>query len=48
MRHALFMGLVNEGVLLQESCAGALSTLTTESEVDTLVDAVREVLHRVS
>ena len=48
MRHALFMGLVNEGVLLQESCAGALSTLTTESEVDTLVDAVREVLHRIS
>ena len=48
MRNALFMGLVNEGVLLQESCAGALSTLTTESEVDALVDAVREVLQRIS
>ena len=47
MRHALFMGLVNEGVLLQESCAGALNSLTTEAEVDALVDAVREVLHRV-
>ena len=48
MRHALFMGLVNEGVLLQESCAGALNSLTTEAEVDALVDAVREVLHRIS
>ncbi len=48
MRNALFMGLVNEGVLLQESCSGALSTLTTDTEVDALVDAVREVLHRIS
>ena len=48
MRNALFMGLVNEGVLLQESCSDALSTLTTDTEVDALVDAVREVLHRIS
>ena len=47
MRNALFLGLVNEGVLLQESCSGALSTLTTESEVDALVDAVRTVLQRI-
>ena len=47
MRNALFMGLVNEGVLLQESCSGALSTLTTEAEVDALVDAVRTVLQRI-
>ena len=48
MRNALFLGLVNEGVLLQETCSGALSTLTTEAEVDALVDAVREILHRIS
>ena len=47
MRNALFLGLVNEGVLLQETCSGALSTLTTEAEVDTLVDAVRTVLQRI-
>ena len=47
MRNALFLGLVNEGVLLQETCSGALSTLTTESEVDALVDAVRTVLQRI-
>ena len=47
MRDALFLGLVNEGVLLQETCSGALSTLTTEAEVDALVDAVRTVLQRI-
>ena len=47
MRNALFLGLVNEGVLLQESCSGALSTLTTDAEVDALVDAVRTVLQRI-
>ncbi len=47
MRRALFLGLLNEGVLLQESCAGALNVLTTESEVDALVDAVRRVLQRI-
>ncbi len=47
MRNALFMGLVNEGVLLQETCSGALSALTTEAEVDALVDAVRTVLQRI-
>ncbi len=46
-RRALFLGLLNEGILLQESCAGALNILTTESEVDALVDAVRRVLHRI-
>ncbi len=47
MRRALFLGLVNEGVLLQDSCSGALSTLTTEAEVDAMVDAVRTVLQRI-
>ena len=47
MRRALFLGLLNEGVLLQESCAGALNVLTSESDVDSLVDAVRRVLQRI-
>ncbi len=46
MRKRLFTGLLNEGVLLQASCAGALTALTTEAEVDTLVDAVRRVVQR--
>ena len=46
MSSAVFTGLLNEGILLQEKCAGALSTLTTESDVDTLVDAVRSVVQR--
>ncbi len=44
---ALFTGLLNEGVLLQSSCAGALGTMTTEAETDALVDAVRRVVARV-
>jgi len=47
MTEALFTGLLNEGVLLQQACGGALSVLTTESHVDTLVDAVRRVVGRV-
>ena len=46
MSSAVFTGLLNEGILLQGKCAGALSTLTTESDVDTLVDAVRSVVQR--
>ena len=48
MSSAVFTGLLNEGVLLQEKCAGALSVLTTEAEVDALVDAVRRVVQRVA
>ena len=47
MTKLLFTGLLNEGALLQPACAGALNTLTTESEVDQLVDAVRRVVQRV-
>lgn len=46
MRRALFMGLLNEGVLLQTGTAGALTALTTESEIDALVDATRRVTQR--
>ena len=47
MKKALFTGLLNEGVLLQANCAGALNTLTTESDVDALVDATRRVAQRI-
>ena len=46
MRRALFTGLLNEGVLLQTGTAGALTALTTEAEIDALVDAVRVVTRR--
>ena len=44
---AFFLGMMNEGVLLQSTCAGALSVLSTEREVDALVDAARTVIQRV-
>lgn len=47
MKKALFTGLLNEGILLQTGCAGALNTLTTDAEIDTLVDAIRRVIQRI-
>ena len=47
MRTALFTGLLNEGVLTQGATAGAMNSLTTDSEIDTLVDATRRVIQRV-
>ena len=47
MRKAVFTGLLNEGVLLQGGTAGSLNVLTTEADVDTLVDAMRRVVQRV-
>ena len=47
MTRGLYTGLLNEGVLLQTSCAGALGVMTTETEVDTLVDAVGRVVRRL-
>ena len=47
MRRALFTGLLNEGVLLQSGAAGAMNSLTTADEIDTLVDATRRVIERV-
>ena len=47
MQKAVFTGLLNEGVLLQTACHGALNTLTTETEVDELVDAIGRVVRRV-
>ncbi len=47
MTRALFTGLLNEGILIQTGGAGALNTLTTDAEVDALVDGVRRVVQRV-
>ena len=46
MKDLLFMGLLNEDVLVQSRAAGSLATLTTEADVDTLVDAARRVVER--
>ena len=47
MTKALFTGLLNEGILIQTGGAGALNVLTTDAEVDALVDGVRRVVARV-
>lgn len=47
MTKAAYTGLLNEGVLLQATCAGSLGIMTTEAEVDTLVDTVRRVVQRI-
>ena len=47
MKKALFTGLLNEGILVNSGAAGALNTLSTEEDVDTLVDAIRRVVQRI-
>ena len=47
MTRGLYTGLLNEGILLQTTCAGALGVMTTETEIDTLVDAVGRVVRRL-
>ena len=47
MRKALFTGLLNEGILLQTGTAGAMNSLTTIDDIDSLVDATRRVVERV-
>lgn len=47
MGSAFFMGLVNEGILVQGRCHGSLSALTTSDEVTALVDAARRVVQRI-
>jgi glutamate-1-semialdehyde 2,1-aminomutase len=47
MTKAVFIGLLNEGILLQTSCPGSLGVMTTEAEVDALVSAFARVVARV-
>ena len=47
MTKAVFLGLLNEGILLQTSCAGSLGIMTTEAHIDTLVSTFARVTARV-
>jgi glutamate-1-semialdehyde 2,1-aminomutase len=47
MARAVFIGMLNEGILLQTSCAGSLGVMTGAAEIDTLVDAFARVAARV-
>jgi len=47
MARAVFMGLLNEGILLQTSCGGSLGIMTTAAEIDTLVEGFARVAVRV-
>ena len=45
-RHDVFLGLLNEGILIAPNLVGAVSTVIGEAEVDAFVDAFRRVLQR--
>ena len=47
MRHRIFLGLYNEGILLDPRGVGTLSTAIGEREVDQLLGALRRVLARL-
>ena len=47
LARAVYVGLLNEGVLVQTKVAGALGIMTREQEIDALVDAFRRVVARV-
>ena len=46
MLKTMFIGLLNEGFLLSNRCAGNVSTVHTEDDVDAFVGAVKNVLRR--
>ena len=46
MLKIMFIGLLNEGFVMSNRCAGNVSTVHTEQDVDALVQAVRNVLTR--
>ena len=45
-RHDVFLGLLNEGILMASNLVGAVSTVIEEEEVDAFVGAFRNVLRR--
>ena len=45
-KHAVFLGLLNEGILMAPNLVGAVSTVIGEAEVDEFVGAFRRVLQR--
>ncbi|MEE8045832.1 MAG: aspartate aminotransferase family protein [Dehalococcoidia bacterium] len=46
MLETMFIGLLNEGFLMSNKCAGNVSTVHTEDDIDAFVKAVRNVLKR--
>jgi glutamate-1-semialdehyde 2,1-aminomutase len=46
MLETMFIGLLNEGFLMSNRCAGNVSTVHTEDDVDAFLTAVRNVLKR--
>jgi glutamate-1-semialdehyde aminotransferase len=46
MLNIMFIGLLNEGFLMSNRCAGNVSTVHTEDDVDAFVQAVSNVLKR--
>jgi len=46
LRNQVFLGLMNEGILMASNLVGGLSTALGEEEVDTFVGALRRVLER--
>jgi glutamate-1-semialdehyde 2,1-aminomutase len=47
MKRAFFIGMLNEGILLQGSAAGALNVFSDEHHVGRLVDSARKVVQRI-
>ena len=46
LRSQVFLGMLNEGILTTPNLVGALSTVITEDEVDTYLDAFKRVFER--
>jgi glutamate-1-semialdehyde 2,1-aminomutase len=47
LRHRIFLGLFNEGVLIDPRGVGTISTAVGEAELDRFIEALRAVLGRV-
>ena len=47
MKRAFFVGMLNEGILLQSGAAGALNVFSDENHVNQLVNSARKVVQRI-
>jgi glutamate-1-semialdehyde 2,1-aminomutase len=48
LRHQIFIGLYNEGILIDPRGVGNVSTALSNEEIDRFTSALRTVLHRVA
>jgi glutamate-1-semialdehyde 2,1-aminomutase len=48
LRHRIFLGLFNEGVLIDPRGVGCLSTAIGEAEIERFIDALRGVLRTLA